>query len=528
MAGTYDHEYSMKDMKGVQSVDYGSPSPERVESLGDRDDHEMAYMGKKQQLKRNFGFMSMLGFTCTLMATWEGMTSVFLYGFENGGPGGLIYGFIICWIGSFAVVASLAELASMYPTAGGQYHWVSMLAPERFSNILSYVTGSWITVIGWQAACASGAYLGGTIIQGLLVLNYPSYDFHRWHGTLMFYAVILLALIVNTWMARHLPKLEGFILVVHIFGFFGVLIPLVYLAPHGNASEVFGTFLNEGGWSSQGLSFFVGIMTGVYSFGGTEGAVHMCEEIANASTVVPQTMIWTVVLNGILGFAMMIALLFCLGDIDQALKSPTGYPFIEIFYQATNSTGGATAMTSVIVILCIVATFALLATASRMMWAFARDNGLPFSRYLAKVEPRTALPLYSIALSTLISLLLGLINIGSTAAFNAIVSLIIAATLISYGIPICLLLIRRIRGDQLRWGPWKLGRLGVVTNIIGLIYIFIATFFSFWPQTAQVDAVDMNWSVVVLGGVMILSMVFYFIYGRKQYKGPIIEVRFER
>lgn len=121
-------------------------------------------------------------------------------------------------------------------------------------------------MIGWQACTASGAFLGGTIIQGLIVLNYPDYNFQRWHGTLMFYAIIALTLFVNTYLASYLPKIEGLILVLHILGFFAILIPIVYLAPRSSASEVFGTFINGGGWNSEGLSFFVGIIASVYAF----------------------------------------------------------------------------------------------------------------------------------------------------------------------------------------------------------------------------------------------------------------------
>lgn len=104
------------------------------------------------------------------------------------------------------------------------------------------------------------------MIQGLIVLNNPTYVPQRWQGTLLFYAVILVSLFFNTFLVKYLPKIESLILIIHIGGFFGVLIPLVCTAPYGSASEVFGQFENSGGWSTQGLSFFVGIVTGVYSF----------------------------------------------------------------------------------------------------------------------------------------------------------------------------------------------------------------------------------------------------------------------
>ena len=158
----------------------------------------------------------------------------------------------------------------MAPTSGGQYHWVSMLAPSRCSKFLSYITG-WLTVTGWQGLVASGGYLTGTIIQGLIVLTVPSYAASEtsWQGTLLYWAAIFFAVFINTVVSSLLPKIEGLILVLHILGFFSILIPLVILAPHDSASDVFTGWLNEGNWSTQGLSFFVGLIGNVFAFLGT-------------------------------------------------------------------------------------------------------------------------------------------------------------------------------------------------------------------------------------------------------------------
>ena len=112
----------------------------------------------------------------------------------------------------------------------------------------------------------------------------------------------------------------------------------------------------------------------------------MAEEIRNASTIVPQCMITSVIINGVLAFGMLIAILFCMGDIDAAVASPTGYPFIEIFTQATGSLTGAGFMTAIITALAFCATIATLAGSSRMMWSFARDRGLPGWRFLSQVS----------------------------------------------------------------------------------------------------------------------------------------------
>lgn len=125
----------------------------------------------------------------------------------------------------------------------------------------------WLTVAGWQALVASGAFLCATLIQALIILNHPSYNFQAWHATLIFWAVLFVAVLVNTVVSSMLPKIEGLILILHVLGFFAVLIPLVYMSPSkGTAKDVFTVFLNQGGWSSQGLSFFIGLMGSVFSF----------------------------------------------------------------------------------------------------------------------------------------------------------------------------------------------------------------------------------------------------------------------
>ncbi|MCJ1361288.1 hypothetical protein MMC16_000386 [Acarospora aff. strigata] len=513
-----------------------------VDQMSDnRDRDELARLGKKPVLRRNFGFMSILGFSCTVLITWEGSLILFLSGLQNGGPAGVIYGFILIWMGNLSVFSVLSELASMAPTSGGQYHWVSMLAPRSCAKFLSYITG-WLTVGGWQAAVASGGFLTGTLIQGLIALTVPSYNPKSWHGTLLFWAVIFFAVFINTIVSSLLPKFEGLILILHIIGFFAILIPLVYLGPHGSADEVFTTFLNGGGWPTQGLSFFVGLIGNVFAFVGADGAFHMAEEIHNPSVVMPRSIILSIIINGSLGFGMTIALLFCLGDIDAALQSNTGFPFMEVFRSATNSVGGAATMAAVVTILALCATVGILASTSRMFWSFARDRGLPFWRTLQRVDSRTTVPLWAVAVTTVIACLLALINIGSAAAFNNIISLSVAGLYSSYLIATSLFLYRRCTGGvklssdsptglantagaRLVWGPWRLpGVLGIINNVFACIYLIVILFFIFWPPVTPTTAKTMNYSSLVTGTVVIFSIAYYFLFAKKEYMGPVVEV----
>jgi choline transport protein len=137
-----------------------------------------------------------------------------------------------------------------------------------------FVVG-WLTTLGWQAFVASGAYLCGTMIQGLIVLVNPNYAPAGWHATLLLWAVTLFCVSINTIVSGLLPKFEAVILFLHILGFFAILIPLVVLGPHGDPQDVFNSFYNGGEWPTQGLSFFVGLIGNVFAFFGADGAIHV-------------------------------------------------------------------------------------------------------------------------------------------------------------------------------------------------------------------------------------------------------------
>lgn len=112
----------------------------------------------------------------------------------------------------------------------------------------------------------------------------------------------------------------------------------------------------------------------------------MSEEVKDAPRNVAKSMIFSTVINGLLALGMLLTVLFCAGDVTDAMENaPNGYPFLLIFYKAVGSTSGATAMASIVLVLELCSAAAGLAAASRMMWSFARDQGLPGSAVLRKV-----------------------------------------------------------------------------------------------------------------------------------------------
>jgi len=118
------------------------------------------------------------------------------------------------------------------------------------------------------AAAASGSYVAGTMIQGLIILNYESYVYHRWHGTLLYWAIIFVSLLVNILGIRIFPHIETLALVLHVVYFFTLLVPLVYLAPQSSTTFVFRSFENSGGWNSNGVAWCIGLITSTYALSG--------------------------------------------------------------------------------------------------------------------------------------------------------------------------------------------------------------------------------------------------------------------
>lgn len=110
------------------------------------------------------------------------------------------------------------------------------------------------------------------------------------------------------------------------------------------------------------------------------------EEVENPAASFPRSMVLAVIINGRLAFGWIIALLFSIGDVRAALESPTRYPIMEIFYQATGSVGAATTMIFAIIVVASAAVFGIVASTSRLTWAFARDQELPFSNFFAYVR----------------------------------------------------------------------------------------------------------------------------------------------
>jgi amino acid transporter len=212
--------------------------------------------------------------------------------------------------------------------------------------------------------------------------------------------------------------------------------------------------------------------------------------------------------------------IFTIGPVDEALATTTGYPFIELFYRATGSLSATNAMTAIMIINLTASSIAVLATASRQLWAFARNQGLPGSSWLAPNILPGDIPLAALFVSLFITICLSLINIGSSAALNAIFSLNTGSLITSYMITIGCTIIHRLSGRELPPARFTLGRWGLPINVLAMCFLIPVFLFSFFPGTPNPTAQTMNWGIIMYGGVIILATVYYMVRGRYHYTPP--------
>lgn len=382
--------------------------------------------------------------------------------------------------------------------------------------------------MGWVSGIpACGQMLSGLTI-GMVLIVYPDAPIGElWHVTLIMFLWIIIMVGFNIFCAQHLPLAEGVILVLHVLAFFAFLILFWCMAERSSAKDVFTTWTNGGGWSSTGVSAFVGLATPLWCFIGPDAGAHMSEELKDASSVLPRAMMWATFFNGVFGVAMIITFVFCGGALDSVINSPTGVPVLQAVYNATGSLAGTTAMGTLLVILTFFASVSATASSSRQIWAFARDKGLPFSSWIEYVRPGWDIPVNALLVCLGVSLVIACINFGSEVTLNAIISVSNAALIFSYMVSIGCVRLKRLRGQPLLTRRWSLGKWGGIVNDLALAFLAVSFVFSFFPMTPNPAVVDMNWAIVMFGALGLLATITYFVSAKNSYVAPVSLVKQE-
>ncbi|KAL1727004.1 amino acid permease-domain-containing protein [Schizophyllum commune] len=506
----------------------GTPAkaPTNQAAIASADEALLAELGYKQEFQRAFRPIEVFGVSLSIIGLLPSIASVLFYALPNGGGPGMVWGWFAASILILSVAAAMGELASAAPTSGGLYFWTYSLSSPRWRTLLCWIVG-YANTIGSVAAVASIDWGCAVQVMAAAGIGRWPLSFSANEVASATYALLLVthALLCSIG-TQALARLQSFYVGVNGLLCLALLIALPICTPadkRNTASFALGSegWVNLNGWPS-GFAFIMSFLAPLWTICSFDSAVHISEEATNAARAVPMAIVGACAVGGVVGFAINIALAFCMGTDIEALYDAE-QPLAAILLPAFGQKGTLAFWAFVVAVQYMMGSSMLLA-ASRQTFAFSRDGALPFSNWLYRMNDFTGTPVNTVWFVAFLSLLLGLLAFAGDQAINAVFSLSVIALYIAYTIPI----IARFTGDNdFKPGPFSLGRWSFPISFLAVAFMTLMSVVFLFPATPNPAVPDMNYSVVVLGGVLGASVVYFYVprYGGKYwFTGPVSTV----
>ncbi|KEQ70512.1 amino acid transporter [Aureobasidium namibiae CBS 147.97] len=481
--------------------------------------HDLTQLGYTPELTRNRSMLTLLFQCLAIAAIPYGEGSPLMSAIYGGGQLSIFVGWIVVCVLDECIALSLGELASRYPTSAGPYYWTFQLSSPKSRKILSFIN-AWTWLIGNWTITLSVNFGFASLIAGAVGMYHPDYAMTNWELLLIFYALVIATLFICALGNKFLPMVDTICAAFTAISIIIILIALASKADAGRHSAAYALSHYDKSFSGYGnFTFFIGLLPAAYCFSALGMIASMAEECDNPSVKVPRAIALCVPVGGIAGLFFVIPICVLLPNLADIVEAPAAQALPFIFHRVMGSPGGGLGLTFLVLIITLFCSISITTAASRCTWAAARDHAIPFSNTFASVNTKLGVPLNALLLVTLLQLLLGLINLGSTSAFTAFVSVGVIALAISYAIPIALSLLNRRK--QIATANWKMSNaIGYVVNIVAVAWIGFELILFSMPGALPVTEVSMNYASVVLFGFLGMAGVFYACWARKVYKGP--------
>lgn len=461
----------------------------------------------------------LLARSVAIMAVPAGLSVTLYITLINGQSVTMLWGWAFVTLVSVCTAASLAEICAVYPTAGGPYFWSAMVSNHKHAALASWVTG-WLNLVGNFLTTTSINFGGAQVVLAAATLWHEDYVPTAWHTILTFCAFTLLAASVNIFGVRYLNAIN-----VAAMCWISVSIVVLMTVLLGMAKDqrtagfVFTNYnASASGWPT-GWSFFVGLLQGSYVMMGYGMVASLCEEVESPQLHVPRAMVISVVVSGVMGLLYIIPVLFVLPDIATLLEVTSNQPVGIMFEMITGSKPAAMGLLLLLIGIFVFSTIGASVAASRYTYAFARDGAIPGHRLWSRVNKRLAMPLWATLLNVAVNILLAVIYFGSSAAFSSFTGTATICLSTSYAIPVLISLCRS--RNPVKGSTYSLEPFGFIINAVSVTWIFFSIVLFCMPVSLPVTASSMNYSSVIFTGFAVISLVWYVVYGRRNYQGPI-------
>ncbi|KAI0824004.1 amino acid transporter [Trametes gibbosa] len=504
----------------------GSLSARCTEKSGDvfvevtsADDARLAELGYKGEFRREFSLFETVAFAFSIMAVIGGVSSTLSFGLASGGHVGMVWGWFIPCLFVMCIAGSMAELTSSMPTSAGLYYFSAKLAPERYSALASWVTG-WANITGQITLVCSIDY---TVAQMITTAIAASTDGAVVLGAGPTYGILLAILAVHGVICSAATKVLARMNLFYGFLTAGATVAAIValLVCAGNkkvsTKTAFMSYENNTGWRNDGWAFLLAFAAPMWSLTGYDSAAHISEEVTDAARAAPIAILVSVAAVGSMGWILIVAASFATVSVPALLETDLALPMGQLLLDVLGKRG-MLAVWSFTIVAQFLCGAAQCVDASRVVFAFARDNALPGSRWWKRVNKQTQTPVNAVWLVIVLSALCGLLEFSET-AFSSLAGASVIGLYTSYATPILL----RVTSGRHKFvpGPFSLGRWSTPIGAIAVAWVAFIVVLLCFPPSQTTTAAKMNYAPVIVLAVFIFAGASWVVSARRWFAGPL-------
>ncbi|KAI0677734.1 amino acid transporter [Trametes maxima] len=417
------------------------------------------------------------------------------------------------------IAASLAELTSAMPTSAGLYYFSAKLAPPRWAPLASWITG-WANVTGQVAlVCSIDFTCAQMTVTALNVGSDGAINLGAGPTFGILLAILFTHGIVCSAATSVLARLNIFYVIVNLGTTIAAIVSLLVCSGEQRVSTdtAFTLFENNTGWSTSGWAFILAFTSPMWTLTGYDSAAHISEETSNAARAAPIAILVGVGATASLGWLLFIAASFATASVPLLLGTDLPLPMGQLFLDVLGKRG-MLAIWSLIVVVQYVTGAAQGVDASRVVFAFARDNALPGSRWWKRMHPYTRTPVNAVWLVMALAGVCGFLGFSET-ALSSLAGASVIGLYLSYIVPIFL----RITSGRtkLKPGPFTLGKWYLPIGVVAVCWVAFIVVILCFPPEIHPSAATMNYTVVIIMAVFVFAAISWVVSARKWFKGPV-------